>query len=79
VAARRRQEGRIQNHLYTPSGGLAPDFAEAGVCITLHEVRAALSEVREETLRGLGFHYVTLDLEGYRQGAMNEALKRERR
>jgi uncharacterized protein len=22
----------------------------------------------------LGFHYVTLDLEGYRQGAMNEAL-----
>lgn len=24
----------------------------------------------------LGFHYVTLDLEGYRQGAMNETLKR---
>jgi uncharacterized protein len=23
----------------------------------------------------LGFHYVTLDLEGYRQGAMNEVLK----
>ena len=22
----------------------------------------------------LGFHYVTLDLEGYRQGAMNEVL-----
>jgi uncharacterized protein len=22
----------------------------------------------------LGFHYVTLDLEGYRQGAMNESL-----
>jgi len=22
----------------------------------------------------LGFHYVTLDLEGYRQGALNEAL-----
>jgi len=26
-----------------------------------------------------GFHYVTLDLEGYRQGAMNEALGLERR
>ncbi len=25
--------------------------------------------------KGLGFHYVTLDLQGYRQGAMNEALK----
>ena len=22
----------------------------------------------------LGFHYVTLDLEGYRQGALNEVL-----
>jgi pyridinium-3,5-biscarboxylic acid mononucleotide sulfurtransferase len=22
----------------------------------------------------LGFHYVTLDLEGYRQGSLNEAL-----
>ena len=25
--------------------------------------------------KDLGFHYVTLDLQGYRQGAMNEALK----
>ena len=24
--------------------------------------------------KALGFHYVTLDLEGYRQGAMNEDL-----
>ena len=24
--------------------------------------------------KALGFHYVTLDLEGYRQGAMNEVL-----
>jgi uncharacterized protein len=24
--------------------------------------------------RGLGFRYVTLDLEGYRQGSMNEVL-----
>ena len=23
----------------------------------------------------LGFHYVTLDLEGYRQGSLNEALR----
>jgi uncharacterized protein len=23
----------------------------------------------------LGFHYITLDLEGYRQGAMNEVLR----
>jgi uncharacterized protein len=28
-----------------------------------------------ETFKPLGFHYVTLDLEGYRQGAMNESLK----
>lgn len=27
-------------------------------------------------LKGLGFRYITLDMEGYRQGAMNEALKK---
>lgn len=37
------------------------------------------SEVRKkivEKLRALGFFYVTLDLEGYRMGSMNEALKK---
>ena len=28
-----------------------------------------------EVFKGLGYKYVTLDLEGYRQGAMNEVLK----
>lgn len=28
-----------------------------------------------EIFKPLGFHYVTLDLEGYRQGSMNEALR----
>ncbi len=27
-----------------------------------------------EIFKPLGFHYVTLDLEGYRQGSMNETL-----
>jgi pyridinium-3,5-biscarboxylic acid mononucleotide sulfurtransferase len=27
-------------------------------------------------LRAIGFAYVALDLEGYRQGSLNEALKR---
>jgi len=27
-----------------------------------------------EIFKGLGFHYVTLDLEGYRQGSLNEVL-----
>ena len=29
--------------------------------------------------KSLGFKYVTLDLEGYRQGAMNEVLSKETR
>ncbi|GAW91020.1 ATP-dependent sacrificial sulfur transferase LarE [Calderihabitans maritimus] len=29
-------------------------------------------------LKGLGYNYVTLDLEGYRTGSMNEVLKEER-
>lgn len=31
-----------------------------------------------EIFKGLGFHYVTLDLEGYRQGSLNEALNLKR-
>ena len=39
---------------------------------------ALLMERREEVvarLRSLGYTYVTLDLAGYRTGAMNEVLK----
>jgi uncharacterized protein len=35
------------------------------------EIAAAFTAI----FKPLGFHYVTLDLEGYRQGAMNEVLK----
>jgi pyridinium-3,5-biscarboxylic acid mononucleotide sulfurtransferase len=35
------------------------------------EMAAAMTAI----FKKLGFHYVTLDLEGYRQGAMNEVLK----
>jgi uncharacterized protein len=34
-----------------------------------------MAEAITSTFKALGFHYVTLDLEGYRQGAMNEVLK----
>ena len=43
--------------------------------------KAAETELRREiseTLRKQGFSYVTLDLQGYRMGSMNEVLKRER-
>ncbi len=42
------------------------------------EKALAPSMAREFTniFKSLGFHYVTLDLEGYRQGSMNEALKK---
>jgi uncharacterized protein len=34
-----------------------------------------MAQQMTNTFKELGFHYVTLDLEGYRQGAMNEVLK----
>jgi uncharacterized protein len=40
--------------------------------------RAMTAEMAQrfvEIFKPLGFHYVTLDLEGYRQGAMNEVLR----
>jgi uncharacterized protein len=48
--------------------------------IAPEEIERALTRemAREFTaiFKSLGFHYVTLDLEGYRQGAMNEALRK---
>jgi uncharacterized protein len=38
------------------------------------ETAAAIAE----RLKSAGFAYVTLDLEGYRQGSLNEALARPR-
>lgn len=38
------------------------------------EMAAAFTAI----FKPLGFHYVTLDLEGYRQGALNEVLKRDK-
>ncbi len=48
--------------------------------IAPEEMRKALDEEMAARFtaifKGLGFHYVTLDLQGYRQGAMNETLKK---
>lgn len=48
--------------------------------IAREELPKALTLEMAEAFSGifkpLGFHYVTLDLEGYRQGAMNEVLKK---
>jgi pyridinium-3,5-biscarboxylic acid mononucleotide sulfurtransferase len=38
-------------------------------------LNVAMAVSMTEIFKSLGFHYVTLDLEGYRQGAMNEVLK----
>ena len=48
--------------------------------IATDEMEKALNMQTAQALtkifKGLGFHYVTLDLQGYRQGAMNEVLPR---
>jgi len=45
----------------------APDELERALSV---EMASKLTAI----FKPLGFHYVTIDLEGYRQGAMNEAL-----
>lgn len=49
---------------------IAPD--EMPKALTLEMARAFTSIFKD-----LGFHYVALDLQGYRQGALNEALKKQ--
>jgi uncharacterized protein len=46
---------------------IAPD--ELGRALTVEMARRFT-----EIFKGLGFRYVTLDLEGYRQGSLNEVL-----
>jgi uncharacterized protein len=57
---------RVRNH-----GGIARIEVEKG------EVEKAISMKDEiaEKLKTLGFYYVTVDLEGYRSGSMDEVLK----
>jgi pyridinium-3,5-biscarboxylic acid mononucleotide sulfurtransferase len=50
---------------------IAPD--ELAKALTLDMARRFT-----EIFKGLGFHYVTLDLEGYRQGSLNEVLPLKR-
>jgi uncharacterized protein len=57
--------------------------AVARIELEPQDFRAVLkTEVRERLVRGLkalGYDYVTLDLEGYRTGSLNEPLKKQRR
>ena len=48
-------------------------FSDA-VLMLQKEVAARLTA----NFKPLGFHYVTIDLEGYRQGSMNEVLPRQK-
>ena len=58
----------------------ADDDAMARLEVPLADLaRVAAPGVREEVARGLraiGFRYVVLDLEGFRSGRLNEALRR---
>jgi uncharacterized protein len=61
------QQFRVRFHGDLVRLEIAPD--ELARALSMEMVRRFT-----EIFKPLGFHYVTLDLEGYRQGAMNEAL-----
>ena len=49
---------------------IAPEEMDKALTLEMAQKFAAI-------FKPLGFHYVTLDLEGYRQGSLNETLKRK--
>ena len=58
---------RVRHHEELVRIEIAPEELERALNL---EVARKLTEI----FKGLGFKYVTLDLEGYRQGALNEVL-----
>ena len=62
------REFRVRVHDEIVRIEIAPDEMERALNINVAEELA-------EKFRKLGFKYVTLDLHGYRSGAMNEVLK----
>lgn len=62
---------RVRDHF--PVARIEVDEPEMG-----RLVQAGAREEIVSRLRGLGYHYVTLDLQGFRSGSLNETLVRER-
>jgi len=50
---------------------ISPYCASVGVAAAFEMAQAFVG-----IFKVLGFHYVTIDLEGYRQGSMNSVLKK---
>ncbi|MDP2043972.1 MAG: TIGR00268 family protein, partial [Candidatus Omnitrophota bacterium] len=42
------------------------------------DIRRLLNRRQEivDKLKGLGYNYITVDLEGYRQGSLNEVIRK---
>jgi len=64
------EQVRVRSH-----GTLARVEVDAGYVDAMLE--SGMRKKVVEELRGLGFSYVTIDLEGYRSGSMNEVLSEE--
>ena len=59
---------RVRFHGEVARIEIAPDEMEKALTMDMSRRLTAI-------FKGLGFHYVTLDLEGYRQGSLNELLR----
>ena len=46
--------------------------------VLLHCLSGARSGMAKDKMKSLGYVYITLDMEGFRSGSMNEVLKRRR-
>jgi uncharacterized protein len=61
---------RVRSHGELARIEIAPDELPRALQVEMTEAIA-------KRIREIGFHYVTLDLEGYRQGSLNAALKKK--
>jgi uncharacterized protein len=61
------RQSRVRHHDEIARIEIAPDELEKALCLNMFQALA-------ERFKAIGFRFVTLDVEGYRSGRLNEAL-----
>ena len=67
-------QGKVWSNVYCIRCGNQTYMDDTALCIDIEELNVPLDAIMEE-FKKIGFEYISLDLEGYRQGSQNLKIK----